>query len=263
MKRLASALNHSLLIVILCLVALQYSCEKKDEIVSETELGTIIDYEGNKYNTIQLGDQWWMVSNLKTTHYADGMEIPLVESNSDWEDLGYDDKAYCFYNNSTNNEARIYGALYTWAAAMNSTTSSYNNPSEVQGVCPDGWHLPSDEEWKELELFLGMSQDTVDIIGLRGTDKGSMLASSPDGWVDGYLDSNPEFGSSGFNAKPGGGRRYDGTFGHKGDNANFWTATEYSNIRAWGRHIYSSYSSVHRYMNAKSDGFSVRCVKDN
>jgi len=92
---------------------------------------------------------------------------------------------------------------------------------------------------------------------------GSKLASSPDGWVDGYLDSNPEFGSSGFNAKPGGGRRYDGTFGHKGDNANFWTATEYSNILSWGRHIYSSYSSVHRYRNAKSDGFSVRCVKDD
>ncbi|MCK5692634.1 MAG: hypothetical protein KAI08_07285, partial [Bacteroidales bacterium] len=89
MKRLASALKHSLFIVILCLVALQSSCEKEDEIVSDSELGTIIDYEGNKYNTIQLGDQWWMVSNLKTTHYADGTEIPLVESNSDWEDLGY------------------------------------------------------------------------------------------------------------------------------------------------------------------------------
>jgi hypothetical protein len=70
--------------------------------------GSIAVQLGKKYNTIQLGDQWWMVSNLKTTHYADGTEIPLVESISDWEDLGYDDKAYCFYNNSTNNEARIY-----------------------------------------------------------------------------------------------------------------------------------------------------------
>lgn len=120
--------------------------------------------------------------------------------------------------------------LYTWPAAMNGSTGSYSNPSEVQGVCPDGWHLPSDEEWKELEIFLGMAPDTVDIIGLRGTDIGSKLASSSEGWVDGYLDGNPVFGSSGLNAKPGGGRRYDGTFGHKGDNANFWTATEYSNI---------------------------------
>jgi uncharacterized protein (TIGR02145 family) len=263
MKRLASSLKHSLFIVILCLAALQSSCEKKDEIVSDSELGTIIDYDGNSYSTIQLGDQRWMVKNLKTTHYADGTEIPLVENVSDWEDLGYDEKAYCYYNNSEKNEARIYGALYTWAAAMNGAISSDMNPSEIQGVCPDGWHLPSDDEWKELEMSLGMSQVDVDIIGLRGSDIGSMLASSPDGWVDGYLDSNPVFGSSGFNAKPGGGRRYDGTFGHKGDNANFWTATEYSNIRAWGRHIYSSYSSVHRYMNVKSDGFSVRCIKDN
>jgi len=106
---------------------------------------------------------------------------------------------------------------------MNGTTSSYGNPSEVQGVCPDGWHLPSDEEWKELEMYLGISPDTVDAIGLRGIIIGSKLASSPEGWVDGYLNSNE---------------------------------------RAWGRHIYSSNSSVHRYMNVKSDGFSVRCVKD-
>ena len=96
-------------------------------------------------------------------------------------------------------------------------------------------------------MFLGMSRDTADAVGYRGPDIGSMLASSPEGWEDGYLDSKLAFGSSGFNAKPGGGRRFDGTFDHKGKNANFWTATEYSNLRAWGRHIYSKYSSVHRY----------------
>jgi len=256
-----AGLKYTSLAVLVSIATLQISCKKVPVIPSE--LGTIIDYNGNKYNTIQLGEQWWMVSNLKTTHYADGTQIPLVEGIIEWESLSYTDKAYCYYNNSTNNEARGYGALYTWPAVMNGSASSENNPSEVQGVCPNGWHVPSDSEWKELEMFLGMSPDTVDAIGYRGINIGSKLASSPDGWVDGYLDSNPEFGSSGFNAKPGGGRRYDGTFGHKGDNANFWTATEYSNIRAWGRHIYSSYSSVHRYRNAKSDGFSVRCVKDD
>ena len=263
MKALRAGSKYLSLLALLCVMTFPYSCEKSEDPEIDTHLGTVTDYDGNSYSAIQLGDQWWIVTNLKTTHYADGTEIPLVENTSDWENLGYDDKAYCFYNNSTNNEARIYGALYTWAAAMNGATNNYSNPIEVQGVCPDGWHLPSDEEWKELEMFLGMSQDTVDIIGLRGTDIGSKLASSPGGWEDGYLDSNPVFGTSGFNAKPGGGRRYDGTFGHKGDNANFWTATEYSDIRAWGRHIYSSYSSVHRYRNAKSDGFSVRCVKDD
>ena len=262
MKALPAGYKYLSLFALICIVPLQYSCEDPISRIP-IELGAIVDYDGNCYSTIQLGNQRWMIKNLKTTHYADGTEIPLVENVSEWEDLGYDEKAYCYYNNSEKNEARVYGALYTWAAAMNGAISSDMNPSEIQGVCPDGWHLPSDDEWKELEMFLGMSQADADLEGFRGEDIGSKLASSSEGWLDGYLDSTPEFGTSGFNAKPGGGRRYDGTFGHKGDNANFWTATEYSNIRAWGRHIYSSYSSVHRYMNAKSDGFSVRCVKDN
>ena len=145
MKHQRAGLKYCSLFVLLCMEALQFSCDKVKPKI-ETELGTIIDYDGNTYRTIELGDQWWMVSNLKATRYADGTEIPLVESTSDWKDLGYDDLAYCYYNNSADNEARIYGALYTWAAAMNDATSSYSNPSEVQGVCPDGWHLPSDEE---------------------------------------------------------------------------------------------------------------------
>lgn len=225
-------------------------------------LGTVSDYDGNNYFTIQLGDQWWMINNLQTTHYADGTQIPLIENKFIWETLGSDDKAYCYYDNNENNESHTYGALYTWAAAMNGASSTNGNPSEIQGVCPDGWHLPSDDEWKELEMFMGMSQEETDIAGLRGTNEGSQLATSRDLWSEGYLVADPDFGTSGFIAQPAGGRRYDGSFGHMGDNANFWTATEYSDIRAWGRHIYSSYTSVHRYKNVKSDGFSVRCVKD-
>jgi len=243
--------------------AILCSCEKKEVPEIESLLGTLIDYDGNSYRTKQIGNQWWMVNNLKTTHYADGTEILLVESISVWESMGYKEKAYCFYNNDENDESLSFGALYTWAAAMNDAPSSINNPSEVQGVCPDGWHVPSDQEWKELEMFLGMAEAATASIGLRGTNQGSKLASSAGLWLDGYLDSNEAFGSSGFNAQPGGGRRYNGSFGHVGNNANFWTATEYSNIRAWGRHIYSQYSSMHRYRNAKSDGFSVRCVKDH
>lgn len=263
MKLLDVGIKFFSLLTLICIVPLQYSCEDPVGPGPESELGTIKDYDGNSYSTKEFGNQWWMVTNLKTTHYADGTEIPLVENTAVWEDLGSEDKAYCFYNNDTHDEARIYGALYTWAAAMKGATSSLSNPSEVQGVCPDGWHLPSDAEWKELEMYLGMPQDTADAYGYRGTNIGSKLASSSKYWADGHLDSNPEFGSSGFNAKPGGGRRYDGTFGHVGDNANFWTATEYSNVRAWSRHIYSSYSSSHRYYSFKIDGFSVRCVKDD
>jgi uncharacterized protein (TIGR02145 family) len=192
---------------------------------------------------------------------CDKTEDPEIES-----ELGtiidYDGKAYCFYNNSKQNERRIYGALYTWAAVMNGNPGSDENPSGVQGVCPDGWHVPSDSEWKELEMFLGMTEAAADSVGLRGGNQGSRLASSSSFWMDGYLDSNPDFGISGFNAQPGGGRRPDGTFDHKGHNANFWTSTEYSNTQTWSRHIYSNYSSSHRYKSLKSTGFSVRCMKD-
>jgi uncharacterized protein (TIGR02145 family) len=239
------------------------ACNKDTDDELESELGTVIDYDGNKYRTIELGDQWWMITNLKATHYADGTEIPLVESATVWEALGYDDKAYCFYNNSARNEEQIYGGLYTWAAVMNGAETSNENPSGVQGVCPDGWHVPSDSEWKELEMFLGMTEAATDSVGLRGKNEGSKLASSAAFWQDGYLEYNHEFGSSGFNAQPGGGRRYDGSFDHKGHNANFWTSTKYNYAEAWGRHIYSNYSSVHRYHSFKSNGFSVRCVKDD
>ena len=255
--------RYLFLFAVISIVFLSQSCEKTEDPETGSSLGTVLDYDGNSYFTKQLGKQWWMINNLRTTHYADGTEIPLVESIPLWEALGLEEKAYCFYNNDENNESQTFGALYTWAAAMNGAPSSMSSPSHVQGVCPDGWHLPSDQEWKELEMFLGMTEPTTHIIGLRGTNEGSKLASSAERWLDGYLDGNAEFGSSGFNAQPGGGRRYNGSFGHLGDNANFWTSTAYSNFQAWGRHIYSDYSSMHRYRNAKSDGFSVRCVKDH
>ena len=204
-----------------------------------------------------------MASNLETTHYADGTEIPRVESNSVWDALGSEDSAYCIYNNNSSQEVFTFGALYTWPAAMYGAGSNDNNPSFVQGVCPDGWHLPSDSEWKELEGYMGMDQTEVDTTGARGIDLGSQLAVSSDLWSDGLLENSADFGTSGFMALPGGGRRYDGTFGHLGDNANFWTATEGDSAKAWGRHIYSIYTTVHRYTNVKSDGFSVRCVKDD
>lgn len=256
--------RHFALLAIACIATLIPGCEKSDEDVNEKQVATITDYDGNIYQILQIGDQWWMADNLKTTHYADGTGIELVESAAVWEMMDADNRAYCYYNNDENNEDFTYGALYTWAAAMNGAAGSDLNPSGVQGVCPDGWHLPSDQEWKELELHLGMSQADVDEAGPRGLDVGvgSKLAINLAYWADGYLKSHPAFGTSGFSALPGGGRRYNGSFGHAGDNANFWSATEYDGNLAWGRHLYSSYSTVFRYTDVKSDGFSVRCVRD-
>jgi len=250
------------ILIIIGTVFWPYACDKSEEDDNRSPLTTVTDYDGNTYRTVMIGNQWWMARNLETTHYANGSEIPRVESKAVWEALDSEDSAYCYYNNNSSQEVFTYGALYTWAAALNGAESSDRIPSGIQGVCPDGWHVPSDGEWKELESFLGMDQTEVDTTGARGIDLGSKLAISANLWTDGLLESNPLFGTSGFMALPGGGRRYDGTFGHLGDNANFWSATERDTVKAWGRHIYSIYTTVHRYSNVKSDGFSVRCVKD-
>ena len=263
MKHIKFGFEYLIFIVLISIVLLYYGCDKTEETENETPTVTVTDYDGNTYNTIKIGSQLWMAKNLKTTHYANGTEITLVESTSSWDALGYDDKAYCYYNNNENSEASTYGVLYTWAAAMNGAASSYNNPSGVQGVCPSGWHLPSDNEWKELEMYLGMSQADADDAGYRGTNEGSKLAGSSNLWSDGWLENDAAFGIYGFMALPGGGRRYIGTFGHLGDGANFWSATEHNSSVSWGRHLYYNYSVVYRYSDIKADGFSVRCVKDD
>lgn len=229
-------------------------------VITRTE--PVIDYDGNEYLTVAIGDQIWMAENLKVTNYGDGTVIPLVEMISQWEGLSSSDKAYSWYDNNISYK-ESFGALYTWAATMNGMIGDENASGIVQGVCPEGWHIPSDEEWNQLELYLGMSPAESDVKGARGYNIGSMLAGDPESWIDGILKNNSLFGFSGFSALPGGGRRYNGTFDRMGENANFWTSTEYDNTLAWGRHIYSKYSTVHRYSNVKSDGFSVRCVKDN
>ena len=112
---------------------------------------TVTDYDGNIYQTVQIGNQVWMAENLKSIHYADG--TPLVSGTGVGDITGnYTTKYYFYYVDDSATYAGTYGALYTWAAVMNGAASSNNNPSGVQGVCPDGCHRPSEAEWKELEM---------------------------------------------------------------------------------------------------------------
>ncbi len=234
-----------------------------DVLEGGVETGTIADYDGNSYNTVKIGNQWWMADNLKTTHFADGTEIPVVESDADWINLDYTDKAYCYYENSTSN-AIPYGALYTWAAAMNGAESSYVNPSGIKGICPDGWHLPSDAEWIELEMYLGMSFEQADGFNWRGTDEGSEMKNNY-GWKNNGNGTN----SSGFSALPAG-NRFHGTFDDLGETTRYWSTTEYINIThlAFNRTLDYMHSGVgwfqanHYYGYPKDFGLSVRCVKD-
>ena len=242
--------------------------ETKNDYIHVSSIdGTITDIDGNIYHIVKIGNQWWMAENLKTTRYSDGTSVPLVESTNGWSALTYIDKAYCFYNNSSSN-AYTYGALYTWAAAMNGAESSDFNPSGVQGVCPTGWHLPSDEEWKQLEMFLGMSQVQADIgeVWERGTDEGGKLKEI--GLIHWNSPNTGATNSSGFTALPGGYRsdgENGGEFHALGERANFWSTTNYNvNSHAWYRELMNIYNNVYRGIYCKkAHGFSVRCLKDD
>jgi uncharacterized protein (TIGR02145 family) len=230
---------------------------------------TVTDYDGNVYNTVTIGTQVWMSENLKTTHYANGTAIPLVNSNATWDTLTATSKAYCWYDDDSTTNASKYGALYTWAAAMNGAASVTANPSGIQGVCPTGWHLPSDAEWTQMENYLADNGHNYDGTTGGGGAKIAKSLASTSGWTSssttgavGNIDYPTYRNKSGFTALPGGGRGYHGAFDSIGNYGYWWSATEYDAADAWNRYMYNDYSDVYRGSSSKEVGFSVRCLRD-
>ena len=159
------------------------------------------------------------------------------------ENLNYNARySVCYSNNASNCDT--YGRLYNWATAMNGAASSSAAPSGVQGVCPTGWHLPSDAEWDALNIAVG------------GTSTAGRKLKATSGWSSGGTD---EFG---FSALPGGYGRSDGNFINVGRRGFWWSATEKRASRAWGRYMDYYSEGVNRYNYAKGFLFSVRCVQD-
>lgn len=230
-----------------------------------TDCGTVTDIDGNTYTTVQIGEQCWIGENLKVTHYPDNTQIPEIQFITDWDELRDNDTddAFCFYNNNQNSEADTYGALYTWSAATKSFDNRNSNKSvNIQGVCPDGWHIPSDNEWQELELALGLSDEELVLLGFRGEKEGSILAGNAPLWMNGILEIKPEFSYSGFIALPAGERNNYGAFNKINEATTFWTSTENDGTSAWSRKIEYNNAGINRFFPKKSNGFSVRCVKD-
>ncbi|UCH13414.1 MAG: hypothetical protein JSV22_09890 [Bacteroidales bacterium] len=211
--------------------------------------------DNQKYKTVQIGDQVWMAENMKATVYADS--TPLVDGTGVGDITNdYTTKYWFFYNDNPGNK-ETYGLLYTWAAMMNGEPAGDNNPSGVQGICPTGWHVSSDSEWKEMEMFLGMNQAEADATDWRGIDEGTELKTTV-GWNSGGNGTN----LSGFSALPAGFRHWDGNFGSLGVGALFWTCTEFDSQNVWGRLLLFNYENVFRNYDYKDRGLSVRCVKD-
>ncbi len=217
---------------------------------SAQEVDSIIDIrDGQEYRIVLIGNQWWMQENLNI-----GISI---DDRQDAIDNNIIEK-YC--SNNDNNLCETYGGLYQWNEMMDYYPSDEGNPSITQGICPIGWYLPTDEEWKELEMVLGMSQNDADASGIRGTNEGGKLKEAGTiHWED------PNFGAtneSGFTALPGGSRVGSGGFYRVGPYAWLWSSTEQDNS-AWRRYLNYDYSEVVRYHDYKEMGLSVRCLVDS
>ncbi|MBE9491594.1 MAG: hypothetical protein IMY70_01805 [Bacteroidetes bacterium] len=204
-----------------------------------------VTYEGQVYNTIQIFSQCWLKENLNV-----GTMIP---GNQEMEDNEIIEK-YCYDNDSDN--CVTYGGLYQWTEMMQYTTQN-----GTQGICPPGWHLPTDEEWKVLDGAVdsqyGIGNPTWDDWGFRGFDAGTNLKSTS-GWYGGG-NGNDLFG---FSGRPGGYHLGGGNFFVIGDYGGWWSSTEYNNDRAWSRGLSCYSSEVDRDNYDKEFGFSVRCVRD-
>ncbi len=242
-------MKKALCAVLLIVVITAISCSKKNPTGSTLVTSTVTDIDGNVYTTVKIGNQWWTAENLKVTHYRDGTPISNVTNNTEWSNSNTG--AYCAYNNNPTN-ADTYGNVYNWFAV-----------TDVRNIAPEGWHVPTDEEWKELEMCLGMSQSETDADAYRGTDEGSKLAGNAALWADGALENNAAFGEAGFSALPSGYRSASGIFGTLGCRAFFWTATQYNSNVAWYRDLYYSELGVGRSCSDKQNGSSLRLVKDN
>jgi uncharacterized protein (TIGR02145 family) len=222
-----------------------------------------IDIDGNTYIAVKIGNQVWMAENLRVTHYPDGTPIPMVTDNSAWDALTLTDRAYTFYDNDDAN-AKEWGGYYTWSTVTNGGSSN-TNPGNIQGICPDGWHVPSDAEWQELELYLGMSPSDTSKTGIsRGTNEGGKLkeAGLDHFWSPNSLATN----ETGFTGLPAGNRTYN--YGIVFDNlhkyAVYWTSRKGTGNNAATRILYYQYSTIGRGVNDNDNrtGINCRCVKN-
>ncbi len=197
----------------------------------ELTYDSIYDSEGNKYRTIGIGTQTWMAENLKSTKLNDGTEIPFVADGTAWANLTT--PGYCWFNS----DSVGYGALYNWYTV------------NTGKLCPEGWHVPSDDEWTTLTDYLGGISDAGGMLKETGTSH----------WL------SPNTGATnatGFTGLPAGYRNYAGGFNNIGHYGFWWSTTEWTSSSAWYRDVYYGYNSVDRSNSTKNSGITVRCIKN-
>jgi uncharacterized protein (TIGR02145 family) len=198
---------------------------------------TVIDIDGNSYDTIKIGSQVWLKENLLVTHYNNGDLLSNIIDNIQWGNLTTG--ACCSYNNDTNNSI-TYGRLYNWYAA-----------SDNRNVCPNGWHIPANEEYGTLIDYLG----GINVAG------GKMKEAGTTHWLPPNTGATNE---SGFTGLPGGYRNgINGTFEYQGAFGHWWSGTQYDASEAWGIGLFYLDVPANQSESIKRNGFSIRCIKNS
>lgn len=206
----------------------------------------IVDIDENVYETVLIGNQCWMKENLMVSHYPNGSPIPFVECDQEWCELLDSERndAYCYQNNDTSS---CYGVLYTYSAAIANNWQDDN--VDNQGICPDGWHIPSEYDWSVLFEYLGGEE----IAG------GKMKEATYSYWNRPNLDATNK---SGFSGLPAGLRSYkSGIFSYKGEIAIWWSAEEHKSLESSYYLHMNSEKAIYNNSNITS-GLSVRCLRN-
>ncbi|MBR4135684.1 MAG: hypothetical protein IKU03_04640, partial [Bacteroidales bacterium] len=240
--------------------SLQNALNEMQEIMNEDAnfvcgVSKVKDYDGNVYNTVLIGSQCWMKENMRAQHFSDGTFISLGTDTSSTVAYRYDPG-----NNA--NYVATYGYLYNWVAVMHGSASSSANPSGVQGICPTGWHVPSNLEWTQLYNYV-KSQSEYLCNGSSG-NIGKALASTI-GWNSSTTtcavgNTPADNNATGFSAVPAG-YRYN-SFSGVGSYSYMWSATQYNSTQAYYRYLYASSTSMISSYGSKWYGRSVRCLRD-
>ncbi len=235
-RRQLIILGISIIVVLIIAIFMKYNT-KMIELIhdNETIYGTIEDIDGNIYKTVKIGDQWWMAENLKVQHYKNGDKIYNITKTYQWSILEVG--AYCSYDNNST-LVPTFGLLYNW-----------HSVNDVRGLAPEGWHIPTKEEFEIMFEHLG----DYEMIGGKLKSVGTEYWRSP---------NEGATNESGFSALPGGCRSEYGNFQWLSSNAFFWTNSKdgYTNsidLELGFDVAYFGYRSLKRQFGA-----SVRCVKD-
>jgi len=200
--------------------------------------------DGKSYTSVQIGTQCWMAENLNIG--------TIVNGENNQTNNGIIEK-YCFEDNEDN--CNVFGGLYQWDEMM-----QYLTTEGTQGICPAGWHLPTDSEWCTLENYVDTGTISCSTTGDRGTDVGGNLKETGTSHWD-----SPNTGATnlyGFTCLAGGYRHTNGIFLNVLENAFYWSSSETS-YYAWMRGFYFDKAKVYRYATTQVQGYSVRCLKDS